>query len=862
MPNLQIELLGHFFLRYDGEPLARLHQARQQELLAYLVLHRRAPQARRHLAFLFWPDSTESQARTNLRQLLHDLRRALPAAGTFLQMDAQSVRWRVDAPFTLDAADFERAIAEAGNPATDSALLERAVLSYAGALLPGCYADWILPDRERLGQYYEQALARLVVLLEEQQEYERALRYGQRLLRHDPLHEATYLRMMRLHALNGDRASALRTYHICATLLGRELGVEPNDELQAAYEHLLNLHPPPVVREVARSARGKDSHLIGRQAEWRRLQAAWHSALRGRLHFVLVTGEAGMGKTHLAEEMLSWAGQQGIATAYTRAYAAVGAGGLAYAPVVNWLRSDVLQQSLVRLDAVWLTELARLCPELLVARPDLNRPEPLTERWQRQRLFEALARTFMAVDASLLLVLDDLQWCDLETLEWLHYLLRHTHGMDAQHPPPARLLVLGTMRPEEVDSAHPLTALLLNLRRTNLLTELVLTPLDGQETAALAAQVAGRELDSEARHRLYQATEGNPLFVVEMMRASSGEQGKGIGSLAAPSSSLSLPPKVQAVIQARLAQLSPSSRELACLAAVVGRSFTFPVLAQASALAEDVLIRGLDELWQRRIIRERGENAYDFSHDRIRDVAYAEASLARRRFLHRRVAQVLEVLHRDDLSTVSDQLGRHYEQALQLEKAVKYYRQAAAASAELYAFESVLLYLDRVLILLGKLPATAEGIRQQIESWIETANTLVFTKGWMAIERKQALDRAYELAKQVGDEAHQLEAVEGLHGYYANRGEWYIVYNIAQEMVLLAEKLEDPRHLCMAYHGLANTYLHRGEFLASLQYQRRVIAIDAELGSPELNGVSPRSRMAEALWYCGYPEQAQRPEQT
>lgn len=98
MPNLQIELLGHFFLRYDGEPLARLHQARQQELLAYLVLHRRAPQARRHLAFLFWPDSTESQARTNLRQLLHDLRRALPAAGTFLQMDAQSVRWQPRMP--------------------------------------------------------------------------------------------------------------------------------------------------------------------------------------------------------------------------------------------------------------------------------------------------------------------------------------------------------------------------------------------------------------------------------------------------------------------------------------------------------------------------------------------------------------------------------------------------------------------------------------------------------------------------------------------------------------------------------------------------------------------------------------------
>ncbi|HMN30742.1 MAG TPA: hypothetical protein PKE45_21495, partial [Caldilineaceae bacterium] len=151
-----------------------------------------------------------------------------------------------------------------------------------------------------------------------------------------------------------------------------------------------------------------------------------------------------------------------------------------------------------------------------------------------------------------LLVLDDLQWCDRETLEWLHYLLRYA--------PQAPLLMVGTLRPEEISSEHPLTTLLLDLRSTAQLTEIELNPLNIDETAALAAQVAGRLLTPDAAHQLFGETEGNPLFVMETMRADLSKGVEAMGSERLSFSPLSLPPKIQAVIQRPLAQLSPAAR--------------------------------------------------------------------------------------------------------------------------------------------------------------------------------------------------------------------------------------------------------------------------------------------------------------
>ena len=160
---------------------------------------------------------------------------------------------------------------------------------------------------------------------------------------------------------------------------------------------------------------------------------------------------------------------------------------------------------------------------------------------------------------------------------------------------------------------------------------------------------------------------------------------------------MGLPPKVQALLEARLAQISPPARELTGLAATIGREFSFKLLAKASNCDEDTLVHELDELWQRRIVREHGTDAYDFCHDKLREVAYRGMSAAHRRLLHHHVAQGLETLYMTDLNPVSHQVAAHYERANLPEKAIPYYLRAARMARQVYANEEAISLLQHGL---------------------------------------------------------------------------------------------------------------------------------------------------------------------
>jgi DNA-binding SARP family transcriptional activator len=288
VPTLHIRLLGDFSLMYGDQQVTSLNTTRLHSLLAYLMLHRDVPQQRQHLAFLFWPDATESQARNNLRQLLHQLRQVFPAVEHYLTTDTHMLYWHPVTSFHLDVAEFEQALALADTAGRRSdhraqqAALEQADSLFRGELLPGCYDEWILPERDRLHQYHLQVLEHLLRLFEGQGDYVTAIRFAQRLLALDPLSEDLYRRLMNLFALNNDRASALRAYHTCVTTLQREMGVDPDSATCEAYERLMQQETPFIPARAQQTLLSDTPTLIGRKREWGALQKAWFAACTQR----------------------------------------------------------------------------------------------------------------------------------------------------------------------------------------------------------------------------------------------------------------------------------------------------------------------------------------------------------------------------------------------------------------------------------------------------------------------------------------------------------------------------------------------------------------------------------------------------
>jgi DNA-binding SARP family transcriptional activator/Tfp pilus assembly protein PilF len=903
--TLEIDLLGHFRLACEGQPVTGVDTPRLQSFLAYVVLNRDVPQLRSQLAFLYWPDSGEDQARTNLRKQLYHLRQALPDADAFLTADNKTLQWRSDAPLDLDVDRFEAAVTRAGRAqeggdiAQVQAWLERAVEAYGGDLLPASYEDWLLPERERLRQRFIRALEQLAKLLEDQRAYQAAIPYVERLLRTDPLHEASYRRLMRLHALNGDRSRALSTYHTCEAILDRELEVAPAPATRELYQRLLGVGSGPEPsggRALREDTRREDMPapvpLVGRKEEWAHLLQAWQAAEQGQPHWALLSGEAGIGKTHLAEELLHWAGRQGIATASARCYASEGE--LAYGPVAAWLRAKVFGGTLMSLDRVWRSELARLLPELLAGHPGISEPKPLRENWQRQYLFQALAQPFVK-QRQLVLLLDDLQWCDQETLSWLSYLLRSpvSPGLEAgQHLAEDalqawQLLVVATLRPTETAENTRLAALLADLDRRGQSTTIKLGPLDERNAAILAARVTGKALEAELSTRLYHETEGNPLFLIETLRLlQSGAE----SVPARPDSQRTelngvperwpVPAVVRDVISTRLAYLSPTAQELVEVAATIGREFRLDLVRSTLAAGDGVvdglggegaLVRALNELVQQRIVRAGGAGAYDFSHDKIREVAYDHLSRVRRQYLHRCVAQALEDVHVEGPDTSSGQIAAHYEASGLPERALPYYRRAADFARRIYANAEAIRYYEHILDsdlaqclsplegcdlmldlgqvwqLQGNWPAAeaiyreALGKARKAQGPRGMADRGVQARCQQALADVVRLRGAYDEALAWLAEAREgFEAAGELHGVMAvlwTSGEvlWYSgdhagALAALQKQARIAIDIGDQRRLCDAYGTMGIVYWSQGDAERARAHCLLAIELAGEIG--------------------------------
>jgi predicted ATPase len=286
------------------------------------------------------------------------------------------------------------------------------------------------------------------------------------------------------------------------------------------------------------------------------------------------------------------------------------------------------------------------------------------------------------------------------------------------------------------------------------------------------------------------------------------------------------------------------------------------VLAQASNGDEDTLVRSLDELWQRRLVREQGTDGYDFSHDKIREVAYIEISVVQRRRLHRQVAQALETIYISELAPVSAQLAMHYEQAGLSQPAISYYQRAAEVAERVYANQETIELLTKALALLETLPASQERDEKECELHLGLGVPLVALKGYGAIEVLEVYTRARALYQQLGKAANP-PVLRALALAYIVQSKFRQAHELGLQLLSLAQSQQDPILRVEGHYVLGVALFWLGEFMTSRSHLEQALAyfnpnqrsthLKLYTQDPE---VICLSRLALGLWYLGHPDQA------
>ncbi|HET6878166.1 MAG TPA: AAA family ATPase [Jatrophihabitans sp.] len=843
---LRIRLLGEQTVLDDSTGVVRTRSSRAVALLGYLAVHAGAPQSRQRIAGLFWPDSGDGQALTNLRRELHQLRQTLGADVPVL-VTATELSWRDDGTAHTDVRVFaaERAAAlacaERGDRSGLLAHADAALAEYRGELLPGLYDDWVLEARAEL----QQQCTALCDLLRDARIAVRdpagAAEVARRRIALSPLEEAGYQALMRLQADLGDVAAAVSTYHRCASVLESELGIAPSPATRGALQSVMERLGPSGARPAgegpARPGRTA-ARVVGRAAEVAKLHETWRTAARGRAGLALISGGAGVGKSRLLLEVADAAKAQGAVVVSSRCFAS--SPQLTLAPVADWLRHPAVRGAAAQLDAHWRAEVDRLIPGTSAA--DRAGPQSgvpvMLGAWQRHRFFEGLARALLAPRRPTLLVLENVHWCDQETLSFVSFLL----ALD----PGAPLLVAGTLRNDEPDDGRSAAEWVARMRRTGLLVEQGVSPLDKSATAELAEACAGRPMQPGDLDLLHATTGGFPLFVIEAVRAMAE------GATALPEGGLT------EVLRHRLARASEVGQEVAGLAAAVGTNFTLDLLVEASDLRPETVVGAVDELWRRRILREY-QDGYDFSHDLIRDVAYAQVSPAKRWLLHRRIAQGLELLHPEDSEALSALLAYQYERGGRPERAIRYYRRAAGLAAAMFAHGEAIRMLEAALAIIRGGPEGIARDRQELAVLEALAAPLNAKDGYSSARLQVVMEHAAVLAERLGDGDALLDALAGLWTSRFVQGRTADGYEVAVRMLQLAEPDDErsgPAHFALG--GSAISLGRPAEGVRHLDLAARLSSDAPMLSVGTRPDVHSTAWAAHGYWLLGDDEHAAR----
>lgn len=848
MNQLALSFFGAFQANMAGQPLTNFRSAKIQGLLIYLVLTAQQRHTRDELAALFWPDEPEKTAKQNLRVSLHRLRQLLGETDDdhFLLITRSTAQFDPASDYGLDVADFLAAVTGGD--------WQTAVSLYSGDLLPSftCdsppFDDWLRQEREGYHRLALDALFKLTAQRLAQADYQAAQTLARQQLALEPWREEAHQQLIQALALHGERSTAIAQYETCRAILAEELGVEPSLETRKLVAHIREQRLGQTAVSPATDAQPQRLTIpfVGRKTEFAAIVEAYRQTAVHGLHVVTLVGSAGIGKTRLAQEFLLWAATQGADLLRGRAYET--STDLSYQPIIQLFRQRLERENAPEdlLSDMWLSQLTRLWPELRERYPDL--PEPLQEGASaRQHLYEAVARLgqALATRTPLLMFIDDAQWADTASLDLLQYAIARW----AEEKAP--ILLLLTLRQEALAESPDTQRWLAHLKRQVAFRQLNLRELSEPETTHLLERLLEAQTSEVSRFRdwLFTETAGQPLFLTETLKAlvaaglvtpaasAAGGWQVDWGKLQEQTTASHVWPGIREIVHGWLARLTDSASQLMAATAVLVEEATFNHLVHVANLDEMEAITALDELLSRQILLEADKGllshhhdpVYQFSHQKISDVVYAEAGAARRRILHRRAFAALQTA-----GVATATLAHHALHAGLVAETIRYSLLAGNEALALFATQVAITHY-KTAFAMGEQRGWPEAISGADRQALYTGLGRAYELSEQAEAAQQLYEEMIAYARQIGATAMECRGLNYLAELYnmplLNPKK---AFAVLEQAWLVAEQTDDRRGMAETAHNLASASGNLHDTDNELKYAHQALELARGLDHPQL----------------------------
>ena len=606
--------------------------------------------------------------------------------------------------------------------------------------------------------------------------------------------------------------------------------------------------------------------LVGREQEVGLLLERWEQVKVGHGHVILLTGDAGIGKSRLAQMLkehvahephIRWECRSIEYYQNSVLYPMIDL----FQRLLRFQAEDTPDDKLGKLEQTLsqyrlpLEESVQLLAPLLSLPVPENRYPPLnlSPQRQRQKTLETIVAILLelAEHQPVLFIVEDLHWTDPTTLEFLNLVIEQI--------PTTSILTILTCRPYFQPAWH----------HRSYLTEITVNRLSHTQVEQIVTGVTdGKTLPAEVLQQIIAKTDGVPLFVEEMTKAilESGylKDVDGQYALAGTLPSFAIPTTLQDSLMARLDRLV-SAKGIAQLGAVIGRQFSYEWLEAVSQLDPATLQRELGRLVEAELLYQRGvppQATYVFKHALIQDAAYESLLKSTRQHYHQRIAQVLEEQFTETAEAQPELLAHHATEAGLIEKAVYYWYKAGQNAIERSAHVEAISHLTKGLALLQTLPETPDRVHREVDMHITLGASLIATKGYAALEVGETYTRAQHLCEHLDNPQQLFPVLRGLWSYYFTRAELQTAHELGEQLLALAQQAQDSTMLLVAHAVLGRTLFWLGAVAAAHTHFAQGIALydpkqhraSAFLYGEDA-GVVCHCHATVTLWYLGYPKQ-------